>query len=285
MNKSFISIILPLVAGLLHLNVFYQSVFKFITVPLEDNDDSDMLFQMAYIFDKSVFFAYVFDLFCCYGFNLRPFSRCSTNLEIFLHHAPIILTILPLGIPLWAKMIDFDRTLHEIMGTNSMHADYALRTQMLRSLRKANGWGFISSLNEFFMCFQRAEMNMFGIPAFQNVAEFKEGRKFMTSRFAIGLELYFKLGIFWIFPLISFKECFCIDKIWYDYHRMLNPDSSVLSFVMSICSSATMLRTLVFRAFMFFLYPNMGLRTFRKLMTFHGKVTKRGGGIREVKKD
>ncbi len=272
MMITFFPIALPVVAGLLHFNVFYQSLFTFISQPLETDYDNEAIFEMGYNLEKSIFFAYVGDLICCYIFNVVPFSRCTKGSEIAMHHLPVLLTILPLGIPAWAKMIDVDPIFHGMFGTMKNIGktfDQAMRTKMVLAFRSAQGFGFISSLNEFLMCLQRSEMNLLGIEAFHKIPEFK-GRKFMTSRFVIGLELYFKLGIFWIFPLISFKHCFSLDSLWYEYHMKQNPDSSTINALLVVCSSPTILRVLVFRLFMIMLYPGMGLRTLRKIMRFHG---------------
>ena len=275
MKNSITSIILPLIAGLLHFNVFFQSLFKFIAVSLEDYDDNELLLQMAYNLEKSVVFAYIFDLVCIYCFNVVPFSRCSKGAEIAMHHFPILTLIIPLGIPLHQKMTKIDPTFHEIFGTvGSVGVDNAMRLQMINALLKALGLGFMSSLNEFIMCLQRSEMNVLGITAFQNIAYYK-GRQIMTSRLVIGLELYFKLVIFWIFPLISCFVYSRVDKIFYDYHMGKNPNSNILNIFMSLCSSVTLLRLLVHRMFMFCLYPKMGLRTFKKIMTFHEEGAKK----------
>ena len=134
---------------------------------------------------------------------------------------------------------------------------------MISAQRKVIGWGFISSMNEFIMCFQRAEMGAYGIADFNSISTQLKGRKFMTSNWMIGLELYFKMGIFWIFPLISLKECFRLDKVWYDYHMMFHPDLSFFNVFLSVCSSVVTMRSLIFRMFVIALYPSMGLRTLK----------------------
>ena len=82
------SITLPLIAGILHLQVFYyasvhcilcvkqQSSSSYDTDASNTNSfiSSEEFRNKCFLLDRAIFLAYVFDLLCCY-FNVIPFSR------------------------------------------------------------------------------------------------------------------------------------------------------------------------------------------------------------------
>ena len=71
------SITLPLIAGLLHLQVFYYAaVHCLLRVRQQSSNDisSDEFRHECFLLDRAIFLAYVFDLLCCW-FKVIPFSR------------------------------------------------------------------------------------------------------------------------------------------------------------------------------------------------------------------
>ena len=96
------TIIFPLIAGLLHLQVFYyaavhcifRAYFKSATVSVS----SDEFRNECFLLDRAIFMAYVFDLLCCY-FKVIPFSSkfiycccccCVLQFCIFIAHISYI---------------------------------------------------------------------------------------------------------------------------------------------------------------------------------------------------
>lgn len=72
------SITLPLIAGLLHLQVFYYAAVHCIfRAYFKSNEavsvSSDEFRNECFLLDRAIFMAYVFDLLCCY-FKVIPFS-------------------------------------------------------------------------------------------------------------------------------------------------------------------------------------------------------------------
>ena len=69
------SITLPLIAGLLHLQVFYYAAVHCLLRVGSSNDiTSDEFRNECFLLDRAIFLAYVFDLLCCW-FKVIPFSR------------------------------------------------------------------------------------------------------------------------------------------------------------------------------------------------------------------
>ena len=174
-------------------------------------------------------------------------------------------------------MHHLDPLVHGVLGMEGTE----LRLAGMDRLLKANGWGFLSSLNEFIMCFQRAEMSWQGVGDFRDLSRMRT--RLFTGRTVIGIELYFKLGIFWIFSLFGFKACCDLDKVWYSYFiestAMTANDTNVWNAMRVICSSPMFLKAVVIRVFMLSMYPFMGVRTMKKIREFH-----REGGIMKKKK-
>ena len=92
------TIIFPLIAGLLHLQVFYyaavhcifRAYFKSATVSVS----SDEFRNECFLLDRAIFMAYVFDLLCCY-FKVIPFSSkfiycCCYVLQVCIFIAHIL---------------------------------------------------------------------------------------------------------------------------------------------------------------------------------------------------
>lgn len=294
----------PFMAGVLHLQVFFHALQLLILSSfvssnhgnnnnniINDNNntiqphhiDNQSLFQLMFNMERAVFLAYTFDLICCYVFDIIPFSRCHSKTDIVQHHLPIILFILPLGIPLWTdeKLLrNLDPIVHGILESNITISTHTgdditpLRIVAIKGLYQANGWGFISSLNECIMCFQRVEMIFNGIQSFKEISELSKDKKvIMTGTFIIGIELYFKLAIFTIFSVCSFMACFELDHVWYLYHIHVHKGDSMLdAMVGSFPRSAIMVRLVLFRFFMLVLYPFMAMRTIGKIRKIYQKA-------------
>jgi hypothetical protein len=189
---------------------------------------------------------------------------------------------------------------HSVLGYQSDGG--ALRYAAIYAMIKANGWGFLSSLNEFIMCFQRAEMSLQGILEFRDDELKKMRYRFMTSRFMIGIELYFKLGIFCVFSCFGFVACCGLDQVWYNFFMLEvygggrggNDDvgklmqqvgggglqqgwffsngylhSTFWHALRYMASSPMFWRSILFRMFLLIMYPFMGMRTMKKIQKFH----------------
>ena len=68
------SILLPLIAGVLHARVFYHATFGCI---LRDHNNAPPaeFRRTCFLLDSAIFVAYAFDLICCLCFKVIPFSR------------------------------------------------------------------------------------------------------------------------------------------------------------------------------------------------------------------
>ena len=116
-------------------------------------------------------------------------------------------------------------------------------------LEAINGWGFLSSLNEFVMCHQQAE----------NYMRAHGSRIAFFSSFPfVVLEISFKLAVFSIFPLFSTRAC-----LRYDVIAWRAAGGSVLRLITS--GSCIWVRTWLWRAFIFTKYPSMAKRAWGKL--------------------
>jgi len=305
-RPSIQSILLPIIASLLHLHVFYHALFNYLLfLPhLQPTTPSSVFYSKCYLLERAVFVAYTFDLLCCYLFRIIPFSRCNLSKDIASHHLPILVGVLPLCIPIWAEWKTIDPLVHSILDhTNNTNDDETTkwRYAMIMGVLQANGWGFVSSLNEFIMCLQRAEMNFYGIETFHQLSMMDrnsnnskkhhghqgERKKIMTSRWVIGFELYFKFGIFCIFSCFGFKACCSLDKVYYGHWMEVhgngdgngaNDFDESWKAVKAIVVSPMFIRAVLFRVFMLSMYPMMGWRTIKKIQQFHrdGKGDRKG---------
>lgn len=271
-------IVVPIIAGLFHLHVFYHAAFTFLlSLPtLSHTTPSSQFYLQGYLLERAVFLAYTFDLLCCYVFKVIPFSRCNTAKDIAGHHIPILLGLMPLYIPTWAEWRNVDPMVHNVLDYQSDGG--SLRYAAMYGLIKANGLGFFSSLNEFIMCFQRAEMSLQGVDQFQDEEGLKKMRyRFMTSRFIIGVELYFKFGIFCVFSIFGFVACCGLDLVWYRFFMeevyaagtggggggINNAYLYSIWYALRYMASSPMFwRSVLFRLFLLTMYPFMGIRTF-----------------------
>ena len=281
---TYLSVCLPGLAGLLHLRVFLISLLSFLASPRSLSTVA--VLNISVNLDTAVVTAYTFDLICCYMFRIIPFSRCNSARDIVGHHLPILLVFVPLNIPMYCgRFMHFNSLVVGIMG---YYGDgESLRESFIDAGLRANGWGFISSLNEFFMCFQRAEMSSQGLKVFQQISDdvdlpsySKKRRRIFTSRFAIALELYFKFGVFGIFSFFGFKACCDLDLALYQFSAKINEGMPFWINAKSILSSPSFLRTALYRIFMLMMYPKMGLRTFKKIQKFHQEAS----GCKEIEK-
>lgn len=310
--KAAFSIALPIIAGLLHTQVFFYAVKTLVLSRTILLHHSDALIDLVKIkgqlqrLDICVFFAYSFDLICCYVFKVIPFSRCNSSRDIATHHLPILLLFLPLCVPCYYSMFyHLDPLSHNIFdydigaaggdlfdtspdhhAGDHHHDGIHFKVRWLYAVLVANGLGFISSLNEVFMCFQRAEMNLGGIRYFKDIPMMKEPSlststlqytskrriQIFTSRSMIGIELYFKLCIFCMFSLVSFWQCCQVDRASFDYVNVVHPELNVWGKIGMVYSSPVVLRGLLFRIFMFAMYPFMGWRTAKKIRMHHRHV-------------
>ena len=214
----YLSILLPIVAGILHFRVFLTSLCILTsTRSLSTVDVQNKLINL----DKVVVSAYTFDLFCCYVGQVIPFSRCNSAWDVAAHHLPILLVFVPLNLPMYCeRFMHLDPLSSDIMGSS---LDGEFREAFIDAGLRSYGWGFISSLNESFMCLQRAEMSARGLKVFREISDSTSQkmkhkcRIIFTSRFTIALELYFKLGVFCIFSLCGFRACCDLDVVMFRY--------------------------------------------------------------------
>jgi hypothetical protein len=305
------SVLCPILAGCFHLHVFYEAIhfiyasFTLDTDLLTPDDVANLLYRV----DHAAFVAYSFDLICCYALGVIPFSRCNSASDIAGHHLPILCLVLPLCIPIWAQLESLDPLFFAVIHSNNSKA----RSGLIIACLRATGLGFVSSLNEVFMCFQRAEMSWAGIFKFSDIPHMNINMninrisnrghgnhtsqipiRIFTSRFMIGVELYFKFCIFCIFSLFGFKACCNVDLSYLAY--ILDPEISPASEVASksiwniarlIYASPNTIRAGIFRLFMLAMYPSMGMRTAKKIRAFHRNNGTRmidggGGGNRKI---
>ena len=283
LSSSWQSILLPLIAGFLHLQVFYYAstaVYRSFINPDSNTTttittSSEQFRNDCYLLDRAIFLAYMFDLLCCY-LKVIPFSRCNTSKDIIGHHVPTLLLALPLAIPLWSSgsgsggsdNIDWCSSLEvtscAILDSNeatatATEATLAIRQYFITSYTMASGFAYISSLNEVFMCFQRVEMSLNGIPYFWDIPKYQYSYpKLFTSRLVIGIELWYKFIFFWFMSLVACKACCDFDKSLYDYiatiasndgEQQEQQEQSIWKILLIIYTSPAVLRGALFRAF------------------------------------
>ncbi len=275
------SVICPCIAGLLHLHVFYISVVHLVLPSFSQleslkMDSNEKLAQRCYMSDRVVIIAYLFDLLCCYCFKVIPFSRCNSSMDIVGHHIPVLCVLIPLGVHLWAHMLAEIRFVDPIsFAMMDLDIGSMYRTRFIEAGFKANGLGFISSLNEAFMCFQRAEMSLNEVHSFREIPRIN--RRFFTSRVIIGIELYFKLCIFWVFSVFSFKVACDLHQNHSEFiGEMAEGEEPAWRTMLLSMKSLCVIRSIIFRVFILVLYPSMGMRTFKKIKQFH-----REGGLHQ----
>lgn len=262
-TSSWQSILLPLIAGLLHLQVFYYAAFHciFRSIKSQASESTSEEFRNeCFLLDRAIFLAYVFDLLCCY-LKVIPFSRCNCSSDIVGHHVPTLILALPLAIPLWSDVRRFESTSLSILDS-SIGNDR--RDRFIDSYTMASGFAYISSLNEVFMCFQRVEMSLQGVRSFRDIPSMK--RRLFTSRIAVGAELTYKLCFFWGMSIVACKACCDFDRALYDtITAPLAYDGSIWRTLLTVYSSPAVLRGALFRAFSIVMYPSMGMRCFKKI--------------------
>jgi hypothetical protein len=245
-NSSFTIRWMSFVSALFHLQLFLVTSISLILLYRDPTMElGRIMFWVRYI-DGGVALAYIWDIICI-NRGVVPFSRCRKGSEIVAHHAPVIFFFLPMALPLvmrssWAEpMIGISNKLDE---------------RVLRLYLQGNGWGFISSLNEFIMCMQRVEMSHM---------QFDPRSCFWNSKSIQFLELIFKVGIFTTFSSIScFKSC-QIDVIVWQLLSSTNPTSSIFDLFIMTYKSPIQLRTIAWRLFAITNYPKMAKRTLDKL--------------------
>ena len=130
------------------------------------------------------------------------------------------------------------------------------------------GWGFLSSFNEFLMCNQQAE----------NYLRARVGwaPRVFSSPFGVGLELSFKLAVFTVFPFLSFLGGLRYDgTFWSDERAARGAAGSPAADLLAALSSAAAmvrsplwLRCCAWRVFILTKYPFMAKRGFSRLKRF-----------------
>lgn len=279
-SQRWYQVIMPFIAGLLHLQVFYYALVHCI-IPrflphfmfFDNNNDTattattllstQTFMNECYLLDRAIFIAYMFDLVCCH-LNIIPFSRCNSSRDIIGHHVPTLILALPLAIPLWANLRKVDPNVFTILD-DADHSE--IRNRFMDAYIVASGFAYISSLNEVIMCFQRVEMSLEGITHFNDINTMK--RHLFTSRVAIGFELFYKLSFFWGMSILACKACCDFDKSLYDgITAPADYDEPIWKTVVTIYSSPAVLRGALFRAFSVVMYPSMGMRCFKKIKQF-----------------
>ena len=274
-------VIMPLIAGLFHLQVFYYAAFHCIiprfllllrtttTTPTTSLSTHEFMNE-CYLLDRAIFIAYMFDLLCCF-LKIIPFSRCNSSRDIIGHHVPTLFLALPLAVPLWAGLRHVDPTIFAILDNNDDNNDDdndEIRHHFIDAFIVASGFAYISSLNEVIMCFQRVEMSCNSIENFNDIPSMKK-RHFFTSRVVVGFELVYKLVFFWGMSLLACKACCDFDKSMYDaLTSPLDYDEPMWKTLITIYSSPAVLRGALFRAFSIVMYPSMGSRCFKKIKQF-----------------
>ena len=256
------SVWLPIIAGILHLHVLYRALMCLgagrFGQPLLEIEPSIILYRNI---EYAVMSAYCFDIFCCM-LSVVPFSRCRKGSEIVMHHMPVILILLPLGVPMWKHWRSWEPMLPLIESMDQEGSHYATSL-----LLYSNAWGFVSSLNEAIMCFQKAELSLHG---FENMLEPRGefSPKFWTSRTTEFLELSFKLCIFFVFPVLSLWSVFRTDMNLFNFHSNQNPSANFISILAATYAYPLQLRSIVWRFFIFSFYPALGKRTLEKIRRF-----------------
>lgn len=296
------SIVLPLIAGILHLRVFYYAVFgcilhnynygsdKFSSVNDNDEESANNFRRTCFLLDSSIFLAYTFDLVCCLCFKVLPFSRCNCSRDIVGHHVPTLLLALPLAIPLWSSYSSlriFDPVSFAILDKATANAAGVahLRTDFINAYATASGYAYSSSLNEVFMCLQRVEMSLAGVSYIRDVAtKMSNQRRFFTSRAMLYAELSYKLVFFWSMSLVACKACFDFDWTIYYYYSIINNTNNssmhwmttTIQLFLEVYTSPAVLRGVLFRLFTIVMYPSMGLRCLATMKRLHreGKGSK-----------
>lgn len=285
---QWLAVLLPLIAGFLHLRVFYLAIvhnlFRVLLNSSASESTTEEFRNECYLLDRAIFIAYVFDLACCYV-KVIPFSRCGRSGDIVTHHVPTLILALPLAIPLWADLRSFESASFSVLDL-SIGDD--VRSRFIDSYTLASGFAYVSSLNEVFMCFQRVEMSLGGVTRFRDIPLMNKGGDdryyyFFTSRFAIGAELAYKLFFFWGLSIVACKACCDFDKSLYDSIIIIagtggdqDQRQAIWKTLLTIYSSPAVLRGVLFRAFSVAMYPSMGGRVLKKIREFQqeGKSAK-----------
>ena len=266
--------VLPFIAGLFHLRVFYHAIHciiprflpNFILFKNIDNNTTVLstptFMNECYRLDLAIFVAYMFDLVCCH-LKVIPFSRCNSSRDIIGHHVPTLILALPLAIPLWANLRTFDPIVSTVLNGDNTE----IRNRFIDSYLLASGFAYISSLNEVIMCFQRVEMTLAGVTTFRDIPMMK--RHLFTSRGIVGFELMYKMCFFWGMSILACKACCEYDKSIYDaITAPVDYNEPIWKTIVTLYSSLSVLRGALFRAFSVVMYPSMGARCFKKIKQF-----------------
>jgi hypothetical protein len=264
--SKWLSVPLPILGGLLHFSVaLCSSRVTYLAFSGQAFDFSkEELLQCLFRIDALIFLTYSFDILCC-KLGVIPFSRCNTSGDIIGHHLPTLLLSLPLNIPVWANIRYLDPTIHSIL---DLEIGHTIRNNLIGSFLIGSSLPYVSSLNEVFMCFQRAEMNFQGIGTFRDIPEMTI--RIFSSRQIIGVELCFKLLVFWFFSIIIYGACFVIDKSLYDFIIMSSATTGddvkpLWKILFTIYTSPGDLRSVIGRVFFAVMYPSMGARCLKKI--------------------
>ena len=278
-------VMMPFIAGLLHLQVFYYALFHCIlprflphfmffdyTSNAGDTTATTVLstqtfMNECYLLDRAICIAYLYDLLCCY-LKIIPFSRSNSSRDIVGHHVPTLILALPLAVPLWAGWRNVDPTAFTALDDDNGGDLSEIRNHFMNAYLLASGFAYVSSLNEVIMCFQRVEMSLEGITYFRDIPMMKR-HLFTTRRGVIGFELCYKMFFFWGMSILACKACCEFDKSLFDaITAPVGYNEPIWKTVVTIYSSPAVLRGALFRAFSVVMYPSMGKRCFKKIKQF-----------------
>ena len=255
-------IYLPILAGCLHLHVFYRALsFLYLIHPSQPPMEIESSLILYFSMKLAVVLAYGFDLVCC-AFSVVPYLGCKKASEIVAHHLPVFLILLPLGVPMWKLWTEWGPMFPFIESLDGEGRDYAISL-----LLRANGWGFLSSLNETIMCFQKPELPLHRLSTMFEPRDHLRPR-FWTSWTMEFLELSYKMSIFWVYPILSAAATCETDWHYFYFNKEQYPSASIFMLLCKTYWSPVQLRSLVWRVFIVLFYPFMGKRTSNKLRRF-----------------
>lgn len=255
------SVLLPIVSGLLHLNTCFRAYEIMLCTSPSLPPFPDMRDYMVRL-ELSGALAYCFDLVCCYGFSVIPFSRCRKARDIAMHHLPILLVCQPLLVPVLMQWTWLDPTVLNILQNSGETAYMYVITTAI---------GFSSSMNEAIMSFQRAELSLDGkeyIDDDTKDSSMKGRIRIFTSTRMQLFEMCYKVYIFAVCPLFAFISLFRADRIFFEAQSHLPLSQVIYSYVTSPCK----IRCFIYRLFMILLYPKMGKRAVQRTIRLYSKV-------------
>eukprot|EP00316_Scyphosphaera_apsteinii_P009459 CAMPEP_0119306452 /NCGR_PEP_ID=MMETSP1333-20130426/7213_1 /TAXON_ID=418940 /ORGANISM="Scyphosphaera apsteinii, Strain RCC1455" /LENGTH=236 /DNA_ID=CAMNT_0007309761 /DNA_START=399 /DNA_END=1109 /DNA_ORIENTATION=+ len=201
----------------------------------------------------AILIAYLWDVICIAS-GVIPFSRVRRGSDIVGHHLPILCVFLPLGLPISFNLASIESALQVL--DSSLHGPQAVGPQSF--LLRIYAWGFVSSLNEFLMCAQRAEAPQGVVTA----------PKLWNARQVQLFELSYKLAIFVVFSMLSAIACLQLDYALWKHARMKHPTSSFFTLLACTYLTPIQIGTSAWRLFIITKYPKMAQQTWAKLKKY-----------------